>query len=150
MSEQIEQAVARSKELFASPLCCSESVLKAIAEARGVDSALIPRLATGFCGGIGRTGGPCGALTGAIMGLGLIAGRDTGEEPRGAFDATVQELIAGFEAAFGAINCLDLTGCSLLTDEGRAAFHAQNQHDRCADYVGEATRLALTLAQNNK
>lgn len=149
MSDRIDTAAARSRELFYGPLCCSESVLLAIAEHQGIDSALVPRMATGFCGGMASLGGPCGALTGAIMGLGLINGRDTGEEPRGAFDDAVRALIADFEQTFGTTSCRSLTHCDLRTEAGKAAFRASGQKERCTEYVMRATRLALTLAENS-
>ena len=52
----IEQASKRSLELFKSGYFCAESVLLAIAENQGIQSDLIPRIASGFCGGISHTG----------------------------------------------------------------------------------------------
>ena len=75
-----EQAPQRSLELFQSGFFCAESVLLAIAESQGIQSDLIPRIATGFCSGISRTGGMCGAVSGAIMGIGLVAGRNSPAE----------------------------------------------------------------------
>jgi C_GCAxxG_C_C family probable redox protein len=66
-------------------LLCSESVLLAISELLGVESELIPRIATGFGAGIGRRGEVCGALAGGVMGLGLVYGRSApgaGEDGR--------------------------------------------------------------------
>jgi hypothetical protein len=57
-----EQASQRSVELFRSGFFCAESVLLAIAESQGIESDLIPRIATGFCSGISRTGGACAEL----------------------------------------------------------------------------------------
>jgi len=45
-----ERAVSYFKEGY----ICAESVLMAYAEAQGIKSVLIPRIATGFGGGIGR------------------------------------------------------------------------------------------------
>lgn len=52
-----EQAAKKSRELFNSGYYCAESVLMAIAESRNVQSDLMPRIATGFCSGMARTGG---------------------------------------------------------------------------------------------
>jgi len=75
-----EQATQRSLDLFRAGFFCAESVLLAIAERRGIQSDLIPRIATGFCSGISRTGGLCGAVSGAIMGINLVAGRNSPSE----------------------------------------------------------------------
>jgi len=75
-----EQAPQRSLELFRSGFFYAESVLQAISESQGIQSDLIPRIATGFCSGISRTGGMCGAVSGAIMGINLVAGRNSPAE----------------------------------------------------------------------
>ncbi|GBD95663.1 MAG TPA: C_GCAxxG_C_C family protein [Nitrospirae bacterium] len=68
------------RELFDSGYYCAENVLLAIAESQGIQSDLIPKIATGFCSGISRTCGMCGALSGAIMSLNLLYGRSSPEE----------------------------------------------------------------------
>lgn len=138
----------RSRDLFESGWCCSESVLQAIAESRGIASDLIPAVATGLCAGMAYTSGPCGALTGAILGVGLAVGRrDPAGDKRRPY-AIVQDLTVQFEARFGATDCAALTGVDLATPEGHAAYHAAGQRARCADYVAEATRLALALLED--
>ena len=67
---------------------CSESVLQALAAALNVSSELIPRIATGFAAGMGRSGETCGAISGAILGLGLRYGRDNLKEETGNGDHT--------------------------------------------------------------
>lgn len=47
----------RSRAYFKSGLYCAESVLLAIADEWGLSSKYIPRIATGFCGGMALTGG---------------------------------------------------------------------------------------------
>jgi len=60
---------------------CAESVLLAIAkDASEIDCDLIPKIATGFGGGISRQGYVCGAVSGAVMGFGLKYGRNSPEE----------------------------------------------------------------------
>ena len=76
----IEKAANRSRELFESGLYCAESVLLSITEAKGIESPLIPRIATGFCSGISRSFNLCGAVSGAIMAISIFMGRDTPEE----------------------------------------------------------------------
>jgi C_GCAxxG_C_C family probable redox protein len=115
---------ARARSFFAdaAPLLCAESVLLAVSEALGVASPLIPRLATGFCSGLSRTSGPCGALSGGVMALGLALGRDSGRESLDPAYAAVQEYLEYFRATFPADNCLGLTGCDLGTPEGQRGF----------------------------
>ena len=91
-----EQAPQRSLELFRSGYFCAESVLQAIAENQDIQSDLIPKIATGFCSGISRTGGMCGAVSGGIMGIGLVAGRNSPAESFEPAYAFVQQLINAF------------------------------------------------------
>jgi C_GCAxxG_C_C family probable redox protein len=145
----IDQAASRSRELFGSVgYYCAESVLLAIAEHQGLQSEIIPRIATGFCSGMAHTCGLCGAVSGAIMGIGLVNGVRTPADDRTANYTAVQKLLAQFEATFGSTNCRELTGCDLGTPEGQAQFRASGQGERCTDYVFEATRLALSAAES--
>src|SRR5512136_1219522 len=105
-----EQASQRSLELFKSGYFCAESVLLAIAESQDIHSDLIPRIATGFCSGISRIGGMCGAVSGAIMGINLVAGRDLPTESYELSYSLAQKLIGEFENQFGTVNCRQLIG----------------------------------------
>ena len=51
---------------------CSESVLLAVSQEFGIESEIIPKIASCFAGGIGNSGSVCGAVTGAVMAIGLI------------------------------------------------------------------------------
>ncbi len=73
---------------------------------------MIPRIATGFCSGISRTGGMCGAVSGAIMGIDLVTGRNSPAESLEANYALIQKLISRFEKQYGSVNCRQLLGCS--------------------------------------
>ncbi|MBW8011897.1 MAG: C_GCAxxG_C_C family protein [Chloroflexi bacterium] len=101
----VGMAEHRSIELFKSGMYCAESVLKVVAEANVIESDLIPAIATGFCSGIARTGGLCGAVSGGILGLGLITGRNSPGESVEKNYTQVQELIKKFEEKFGDTNC---------------------------------------------
>ncbi|MCD4684320.1 MAG: C-GCAxxG-C-C family protein [Anaerolineae bacterium] len=137
-----------ARELFASSgYYCAQSVLLAIAEHQGVDTALLPAISTGFCSGLARTNGVCGAVTGAIMGLGLVNGMHTPTDDRAANYQAVSTLLETFEAQFGSTNCFTLTDCDLATPEGQTKFRADGVGEKCLDYVEQATRLALEAAE---
>ncbi len=140
-----DQAEKRSVELFRSGFFCAESVLQAIAEHEGIRSDLIPRIATGFCSGTSRTGRMCGALSGAIMGIGLTAGRDRPTDSLESCYALTQELIRLFEAEFGSANCRELIGCDLATGAGQRHFMENNLIEDCYRYAETAARLAVSL-----
>ncbi len=119
----------RAGELFESKgLLCAESVLQALCERNCAQewAGFAPRMASGFCSGVGRTGGMCGALSGAVMALGLLHGRDSGQASLETVYAMVQELTAEFQERFGALTCAELTGVDFRTAEGQQAFRERN------------------------
>ncbi len=142
-----EQAEKRSRELFQSGFYCAESVLMAIAESRNIQSDLIPRIATGFCSGMARTGGQCGAVSGAIMAISLFKGRRSPSESVDADYALVREMMKQFAERFGSTNCRKLLDCDLDTPEGQATFRANHLLERCFDYAEGATGIAVSLLQ---
>ena len=137
----------RSREHFTSGFYCAESVLLALAEACGTHSEVIPQIATGFCSGISRSGGMCGALSGGIMGIGLFRGRNSPGEPVNEIYAAVRRLLEEFEQRHGATGCRELIGCDLNTDEGQAYFKDNNLIEGCLQYTADAAELALRFAQ---
>ena len=140
-----EQASQRSLELFKSGYFCAESVLLAIAENQGIQSELIPKIATGFCSGISRTGGMCGVVSGAIMGINLVAGRSSPSESIELCYTLTQKLISRFERQYGYVNCRQLIGCDLATEAGQRYFLENNLMERCLKYAEDATRMAISL-----
>jgi C_GCAxxG_C_C family probable redox protein len=142
-----EQAPQRSRELFQSGFFCAESVLQAIAESQGIQSDLIPGIATGFCSGVSRTGGMCGAISGAIMGINLVTGRNS---PAGSLEvnyAMIQKLIGWFEKQYGSINCRQLLGCDLASEIGQRYFMENHLMESCLQYAEGATSMALSLIE---
>jgi C_GCAxxG_C_C family probable redox protein len=142
----IPQVRESAEELFASGLFCAESVVLAVANAEGVDSELLPKVATAFCSGMSRTGGTCGALTGAIMGIGLVLGRSRATDSVQPSYAATQQLVRAFEGEFGSRDCKTLLGgCDLDTPEGQAMFKEQKLSQRCLKFTGKAAEIAATV-----
>ena len=146
MQQQSVTQIRRSaQESFAAGLYCAESVVLSLARAQGIESDLLPRVATAFCGGMSRTCGTCGALTGAVMGIGLALGRSRpGESVQPAYEAT-QRLVAEFEQEFGARDCHVLLGCDLGTPEGQAMFREDGLAELCVAYTGRAAEIAARI-----
>lgn len=134
-----------AEEAFANGLYCAESVVHALAKAQGIESEVLPKIATAFCAGMSRMRGPCGALAGAVMGVSLALGRSkAGESVKESYIAT-QRLITEFEEKFGARNCDALLGCDLGTAEGQATFRENRLHERCFQYTVTAAEIAARL-----
>lgn len=118
-----------------------------VAESKNIQSELIPKIASGFCGGIARTGGICGAVSGAIMAISIFCGRGLPDEPIDKSYVPVRKLIEIFENEFGSTNCGLLTGCDLATEEGRKRYFATNIRERCIGYAKEAARIAMSIIE---
>ncbi len=148
MQSQFVSNVRKSaEESFASGLYCAESVLLALARAQGIESDLVPKVATAFCSGMARTCGTCGALTGAIMGVSLALGRTkSSDSPQPSYTAT-QRLIGEFEQEFGARDCHVLLGCDLATPQGQAMFRERKLGRLCAQYTGKAAEIAARIVE---
>ena len=117
----------------------------AVAEHKQIKSEILPRVASGFCSGMARTGGMCGAVSGGVMAIGLSLGRSV---PSDAIDPSyqaVREFMARFSSRFEALNCLELTGVHLGTPEGQAEFKEKGQIKQCTEYVQEATRMVMEI-----
>ena len=120
-------------------------MLLALAEQQGIRSDVIPSIATGFCGGMSRTGNLCGAVSGGVMALGLAFGRHTPQDSREPAYIAVQAFLSGFEARFGSLTCPGLTGCHLGTPEGMEKFQQLRSTIDCSCFVAEAAQLAYAL-----
>lgn len=72
-----------------------------MAESKGIRSDLIPKIATGFCGGMSHTDGICGAISGGILAINMINGRSRISDPREENKLKVQKLITEFDKQFG-------------------------------------------------
>lgn len=112
-----EHAVACFKEGFN----CSQAVLSPFAPELGLERETALRIAGTFGGGMGRLGEVCGAVTGALMALGLKYGcvDPKNAEGKEAAYRLVREFADRFIARHGAILCRDLLGCDIGTPEGR-------------------------------
>jgi len=109
----------------------------------GVEGSLLPRLATGFGGGIGRKGSLCGALTGSVMVIGMRFGRTEAEDQTRKDDAYAKsfQFWDRFEKEFGSCDCYGLIGCRLDNPEERRQWLASGGMAKCAGIVEKTCRM---------
>ncbi len=99
---------------------CAQSVLMQFSEDFGVPRYLAARLASGFGGGM-RMGKTCGALTGALMVLGLAHGFDTAElKLKQNMELLTQDMISDFHNLHGCTDCKDILGIDVTDPEAHA------------------------------
>ncbi len=134
---------ARAEELFRGGLHCAEAVFQALLESEGA-ADVSPRVATAFGGGIGRSKlGMCGALSGGLMALGILRGRDDASQPWDESAELAEGLFLRFKGDYGCTRCP-----AVLENLG-----PQDRMDKCIRLAGRtagmvADALAGTLAGN--
>ncbi len=116
-----------------------------VSESKNISSDLIPKIATGFCAGISRTQGPCGAVTGAVLALNMFYGRNDPSVALTDCYPPVQTFLSRFKETFGSTNCLELIQCDLATEEGRKKFIDENLIVTCKGFTAEAIRMVLSI-----
>lgn len=128
---------------------CAESVVRVIAEVGGKESDDAIRMATGFCSGMARTCGQCGAVSGALMGMGLYAGRSEPGADYAPMYAITQEFLDKFKSEYPSINCYELIGCDFATPEGQAKYKDENKREECLDFVVFAADTAISILREH-
>ncbi len=108
-------------ELFASGLHCSQVVLGQWADDLGYDPEELHRAAAAFGGGMFR-GDTCGAVTGAMIAIGLKYGGSGEPDKNAATTAKVAAFQERFVERLGSTICRDLLGYdfSVPGDQARA------------------------------
>ena len=114
---------------FRSGMNCAQSVVTAYSDLLKFDPDLAAGLSCGFGGGMGRLQQTCGALTGAIMVLGIHNSRLYSDrvELKNRTYTQVREINEKFAQSQGATDCRSLLGCDLQTDEGMQFHKDTNQ-----------------------
>jgi C_GCAxxG_C_C family probable redox protein len=108
-----------------------------------------------LAGGVARATETCGALTGALMGLGMVMGRKTIEDVD-TYQACMKyaiELRKEFQKRVGNTICAEIhkgilgRSYRLKDDEERQKFHDAGGHSReaCPGVCGKAARLAAEI-----
>jgi len=109
---------------------CSQCVLAQWSDKLGYDEEELKLMASCFGGGMFR-GDTCGAVTGALIAIGLAFGDD---------DELAHDKVAQFRAKFterfGALNCRDLVGYDFsVPGERDKAMEAGATIEKCPDFV---------------
>jgi C_GCAxxG_C_C family probable redox protein len=136
-------AIAETR--FREGYSCSQSVLSALAEQWNVDPALSLRIAAGFGGGLARSAGTCGCVTGAVMAIGLaqrgISPQENRIEKEKTYEAA-RRFMRAFEERNGSALCRELLGCDISTAGGLAEARQKGLfHSRCTKLVRDAVEI---------
>ena len=141
------------RRVFDSGLNCAESLLLVVSKHSGLEknsARFIPRIATGFGGGIARNGDICGALSGAVMAISLALGRDHPDQSRDQCYTAVDQFYNAFVKTFRSCKCSDLTRVDFKTPEGNAIYRERIHHERCTPIVEWSAKTASRIIKENQ
>jgi len=125
---------------------CVEAVLKTLADTKGAKSEDIPAIATGMGAGVARTGQICGAVTGAIMGLGLWFGRNKPVNSVRKPYWYSRLFIENWMETHNDTTCSGLLDLELDNPEDLAIFQVKNFWEtKCRKYIVNAVMLAISI-----
>ena len=139
MPGKIETALA----LMAQGFSCSQALLAAFCRPYGLDETTALKLACGLGGGI-KHGEVCGAVTGAVLVIGLKYGYADGadKEGRALCGAKTVEFLNAFRQRNSHLICRDILGCDPSTEPGRQQALERNLFKTvCVDVVRSAAGI---------
>ena len=127
------------------PYNCCESVLLALSEYLGINSDLIPKIATAIGAGVSLNGLLCGSVSGVALAIGAKHGRTSKEENPEPVWKMMDEYIAAFKDKFGHLNCRQLTGLNLKTQEGLKEYFTIVHDFECTERLKFAVGKAMEI-----
>ena len=159
--EILETAFTSAKQYEMKSGGCPQCTMAGIFEALGIDNPDVFKAATGFADGVGLTGdGHCGALSGGVMAISYIFGRN--KEDFGDMTKLVKanflskDLHDRFIEKYGTCRCYDLQTSFFgrfynLWDpaELKEAIQA-GMLEQCSNVVGEVARMATEIILTQK
>jgi C_GCAxxG_C_C family probable redox protein len=144
MMSRVENAL----NTFENGYNCAQAVFSAYGPECGIDRGTAIKLAAPFGGGMGALGEVCGAVSGALMVLGLrygnidIADRESKEKPY----QMAREFVEKFREKNGSLLCRDLIRIDISTPEGIEKAREENVFSEiCPNFVQEAVKILEVL-----
>jgi C_GCAxxG_C_C family probable redox protein len=139
--------IQTAEDYFDQGFSCSQALFSAYASRFGIDVETALKLASPFGGGIARQGEICGAVTGALLALGLARGSATIEEKEETY-RIAEDYVRRFRDLHGAILCRALIGHDLSTPDGLRNAREQNVFKTvCPGLVRDAAKLAAIFLE---
>lgn len=137
----------KAKELFLQGYNCAQAVSAVFAEDYGITQDDILKISCGFGGGM-RNAEVCGAVTGAIMVIGMKYGNGEINLPENKINC--YEKTAAFTNMFNAENksiiCRELLGIDIFKDEGMKKAQEKNLFKTtCIDMIISAVIILEQL-----
>ena len=139
----------KAVEYFRDKFNCSQSVLTVFSSDYGLSENDSLKVACAFGGGMGRQQLTCGAVTGALMALGLKYGKGIGdpEENKQVTYSKTREFFEEFIKIHGSANCRELLdGLNMSDPEDHKKIVDRNLFViKCERYVVDAVNITEKL-----
>ena len=136
---QVDECVA----CFKKGINCTQAVVSAYGPQFGLDRDAALKIAAAFGSGMGM-GETCGAVTGALMVIGLKHSKVKGTTLLSKEKTTeiAHEFIEKFKKRHGTVVCRELLECDVSTPEGiKTAKKEKHFKQRCPGYVKDAAEI---------
>ncbi len=135
-----------SVSYFRNSFNCAQSVLSVFHADFNLPEDTVLKIATAFGGGMGRQQFTCGAVTGALMALGLKYGKgrnDSDEKKKETYRHTV-DFFNEFKKQHGSISCRELLeGLDMQNPDDMKEINRRDMfRTHCEKYVGDAVEIA--------
>lgn len=130
----------------------AQSILLTLFEHWDGKNDLIPKVAAGFGGGMGRCGSICGALTGGVIALSVRFGtNEPSAEGRRKLYERVQDFYRRFEKENGSVLCRSLIGYDLSNPlELEKAHKAKVSEEKCPFFIRNAMQILLDITEGSR
>jgi len=127
-NNDLKQIQDKAISLFSSGYNCSQSVISSFSEILNLDNNAALAISCGFGGGMGRTQGTCGAVTGAYMAIGVYCTNkyENIAERKEKTYSMIQEFNRVFVEKHKVTDCRQLLNCDLKTEDGQKYFKENN------------------------
>ena len=152
MDELMVLADEKGRGYFRQGLNCAECVLRTfmdIYEVNVPDEVIC--MATGFGGGMGHTKNTCGAITGAVLALGLLKGRRDPFGPKEEMGDRIKHLqheiypvfgrmVEEIEAKYGTLICSEMS-------QPFGDFESKPRMHNCMEIIAYCAQLAVKYGE---
>ena len=142
-----DDLASEARDYFNQHYNCAQSVFAPFTKRFGMDMDHALRIATSFGGGMGHAGQTCGAVSGALMAIGLYRGiiKYDRQQKYTCYDF-VNRFQVQFRGLHGDLTCPGLLGRDIGKPEELAHVREEGSfHNFCPQLVADAARFAGEL-----
>jgi C_GCAxxG_C_C family probable redox protein len=132
---------------FMKSMNCSQAVLETFAPSFGMEVEAARRIAAAFAGGMGM-GAECGAVTGALMVIGMRYGKTKSKDPKADEKTFTKsaEFIKEFRTRHNQVRCSALLGANMGTTDGFGKAERMGYFvSRCPHFVSSSVEILEKL-----